>query len=80
MKSIDDRIEAYDNRLLNDYLASNEEWDYYVSWAEEEGLDTESDDSWEAWKAYCDQMAEDAAVDRYESKMMDDYYDYKHGV
>jgi hypothetical protein len=80
MMSIDNRIEAYDNRLLNDYIAGIDEWEYFSEWADEQGLDPYENDSWESWQAYCDQMAEDAAVDRYEAKMMDDYYDYKYGV
>lgn len=72
--SIDDKIEAYDNRLLNDYYDSITEWDYFVTWAEEEGLDPYENDSWESWQAYCDQMAEDAAVDAYETRLMEDRY------
>lgn len=73
--TLDDKIEAYDNRVLDDYLAGEDEWWAYVVWAEGEDLDPELDETREEWNNYCEQMAEDAAVERYESRMIDDYYD-----
>ena len=75
MQTLEQKIEAYDNRLLDAHLAGEDEWWAYVTWAEGEDLDPELDDTREEWNRYCEQMAEDAAVERYESRMLDDYYD-----
>lgn len=51
-------------------IAGIEEYDRYVGWCDQEGLDPEDAASEQAWQKACEQAAEDAAAERAEERLM----------
>jgi hypothetical protein len=75
----DAMIESYDQRLAAEYDRTISEYDHYVDWCDEAGLDYEEASSAELYEREMEQQAEDYAVERAEraaeDRALDNYYD-----
>jgi len=66
--------ESWANNKLNAYLSSCDSYDHYVDWCESHDYDPDDDEVAGMYEAEMQAAAEDAAVERYLSRMEDERF------
>ncbi len=72
--TLDEQLDAYDNRLENERATSESEYEHYLEWCEVENLDPDSNEAESYFEQYLINAAADWAAEKAEQRAMDDYY------